>query len=288
MSRLFCFGAGYSAKAAADLMKTKGWTVAGTTRSHDGMAKLAAAGITPVHFDGTQRNSAVSEVLLQATHVLVSVAPDELGASPDAVLRWHGDDLATAPHLSWVGYLSTIGVYGDHGGGWVDETTEATPQTARSQRRLVAETAWRALAARSAWQVQVFRLAGIYGPGRSPLDRVRAGRARRIIKPGQVFNRIHVADIAASLEAAMLGRGTHQVYNVTDNEPAKPQDVIAEAARLLGRSPPPEVAFEAADLSDMARSFYDENKRVRNDRLKHDLAVDLRYPTYREGLAALV
>ena len=285
---LFCFGAGYSARVLAAGLIADGWRVIGTSRSADGMARLAADGIVPVRFDGEARSQAVVDALGEASHVLVSVSPDsEDAAGPDPVLRHHAPDLLAAP-VRWVGYLSTTGVYGDCDGAWVDETMEPTPLSRRSRQRVAAERAWRALAARASWRLQIFRLAGIYGPGRSPLDRVRTGAQQRVIKSGQVFNRIHVDDIARAVRAGMDGAGTFDVYNVSDDEPAPPQDVVTEAARLLGIAPPPEVAYADADLGPMARSFYDENKRVRNDRLKRDLGVELAYPTYREGLKSLV
>jgi nucleoside-diphosphate-sugar epimerase len=215
---------------------------------------------------------------------VVSVPPDQIG---DPVIRLHGDDLRAAARLRWIGYLSTIGVYGDHDGGWVDEDTPANPASDRSQRRLEAEDAWLRLGRDGAGPVQVFRLSGIYGPGRSAIDNLREGTARRIIKPRQVFNRIHVEDIAAVLSAAASGRGAHTVYNVTDDEPAPPQDVIAFAADLLGLPVPEDVPFEAANLSPMAATFYAENKRVRNGRIKSELDVQLKYPSYREGLRAI-
>ena len=217
--------------------------------------------------------------------MLVSVPPD---AGGDPAIVHHARDIEASPSIQWIGYLSTIGVYGDHGGAWIDETTPATPTHDRSRWRLAAEEAWRALGARSGKRCQVFRLPGIYGPGRSAIERVREGSARRIVKPGQVFNRIHVDDIAGALSAAMAGRGAHDVYNVTDDEPAPPQDVIAYAAALLHMPPPPEIAFEDAKLSPMVISFYAENKRVGNARLRDELGVKLKFPSYREGLQAIL
>ena len=236
-------------------------------------------------FDGTRPGEGVREALQAATHVLVSVPPDEGG---DPVLQHHAADLAAAPALSWIGYLSTIGVYGDRDGAWVDEDTPTEASSARSRRRVDAEEAWRAFGDREHKRVQIFRLAGIYGPGRSAIDRLRAGTAQRIVKPGQVFNRIHVDDIAGVLHAAMTRAGVHEVYNVADDEPAPPQDVIAYAAQLLQVPPPPEIAIEEAKLSLMAKSFYVENKRISNARLRADLGVDLEFPSYREGLRAIL
>ena len=284
MSKLFCFGLGYSARVLAARLAATGWRVSGTSRSHDGAKRIAEAGYDAFAFDGTRSVTAISEALRDATNVLLSVPPD---ADGDPVLRCHGDDLATSTKVSWIGYLSTVGVYGDHQGAWIDETTPANPQSERARRRLVAEDAWRALGKRTGKRVAIFRLPGIYGPGRSTLDNLRQGTARRLVKKGQVFNRIHVEDIARVLEAAMTKDGQHEIYNVTDDEPAPAQDTVAYAAELLGVTPPPEIAFEDAELSEMARSFYSENKRIRNKRIKSDLGVTLAYPTYREGLAAI-
>ena len=234
---------------------------------------------------GSRPARGVADALRSATHVLISVPPD---ADGDPVIRHHGRDLEASASVKWIGYLSTIGVYGNHGGAWVDETTPANPTSQRSRWRLAAEDAWRALGARSGKRTQIFRLPGIYGPGRSAIERLRKGSAQRIVKPGQVFNRIHVDDIAGALAAAIAGRGAHHIYNVADDEPAPPQDVIVYAARLLHMPAPPEIAFEEAKLSPMARSFYAENKRVGNKRLRGELGVDLKFPSYREGLQAII
>jgi nucleoside-diphosphate-sugar epimerase len=213
----------------------------------------------------------------------VSVPPDAQG---DPVLRHHAEDIARS-NAEWIGYLSTIGVYGDHGGAWVDETAPATPSSERSRRRALAEQQWLDFGKASGKRVEIFRLAGIYGPGSSAIEGVRSGTTRSIVKPDQVFNRIHVEDIARTLIAAFSRPHVHAIYNVTDDEPAPPQDVNAYAATLLGLPPPVAIAYEAAELSEMGRSFYSENKRVRNDRIKNDLGVQLAFPTYREGLAAI-
>ena len=261
------------------------WHIAGTSTSPDGASALTRDGIESYVFDGSTAVPGVAEAVGRASHILVSAPP---GADGDPVLLNHSDDIRAAPHLEWIGYLSTIGVYGDRGGDWVDETFEAAPTSRRSRFRASAEAAWLELARhREAVRCRVFRLAGIYGRGRSAIDTVLSGRARRIVKPGQMFNRIHVEDIARIVEASMAGRGQEAIVNVTDNEPAPPQDVIAYAAELLQAPMPPEVAFEDADLSPMAQSFYAESKRVRNGRISADLGLDLLYPTYREGLAAI-
>lgn len=285
MSKLFCFGLGYSARALARRLSAQGWHVEGTTRTAEGAAALARDGFSAIVFDGTAPVPAVADALRSATHVLVSAPPDVDG---DPVLRCHGEDLRSAPRLQWVGYLSTVGVYGDQQGGWVDETMPVNPKSRRSQQRVDAESAWLEFGADTGTRVQVFRLSGIYGPGRSAIDKLRNGTARSIVKPGQVFNRIHVEDIANVLMACIEGRGTQAIYNVTDDEPGPPQDVIAHAAELLGMSPPPEIPFDDAQLSPMAASFYGENKRVSNARLRDDLGLSLDFPSYREGLRAIL
>jgi len=281
MSRLLCLGLGYSARVLAHRLARQRWQITGTARTRAGAEAIAAEGFTALVFDGAEPGAGLSQALKQATHILVSVPP---GASGDPVLARHADDIAQAPAVRWIGYLSTVGVYGDRQGAWVDETTPPNPISERSQRRAAAEAAWLALGAAASKSVQIFRLAGIYGPGRSAIDRLRAGTAQRIVKPGQVFNRIHVEDIAGVLIATIGERGTHQIYNVADDEPAPPQDVVAYAAELLHMPPPPEIAFEDADLSLMAKSFYVENKRVSNARLHRDLGLELKFPSYRQGL----
>jgi nucleoside-diphosphate-sugar epimerase len=279
---LFCFGLGFSALALARRLLAKGWQVTGTCRSADKAAALRREGISPVVYgDGTAITDLPAR-LAAATHLLSSVPPDDEG---DSVLRDHGAEIAAAaPALAWIGYLSTTGVYGDRAGGWVDEASALEPTGERGRRRVEAEAAWRALPN----PAHLFRLAGIYGPGRSALDTVREGRARRIIKPGQVFSRIHVEDIAAVLEASIAHPAPGTAYNVCDDDPADPAEVIAFACGLLGVAPPPPILFEQANLSPMARSFYDDNKRVRNDRIKQELGVVLQYPDYRAGLRALL
>ncbi len=279
---LLSIGHGYSAAALAALLLPQGWSVIGTTRSEGRAAAIAASGAEPLIWPGTD----LAPALARATHLLTSVAPVGGG---DPVISGAGDAIAAAaPHLRWAGYLSTTGVYGDHAGGWVDEATPLTPATDRGRARAAAEAAWRELAARSGLPLHIFRLAGIYGPGRGPFEKVRDGTARRIVKPGQVFSRFHVEDIAQVLDASIAHPDPGAIYNLCDDDPAPPEDVLAHAAALLGLPPPPEVPFDTAELSPMARSFYAESKRVRNDRIKRELGVRLRYPTYREGLAALL
>jgi nucleoside-diphosphate-sugar epimerase len=285
MSNLFCFGLGYSAQRIAQHLAAQGWHIAGTARTSEGAQKIAAHGYDAFVFDGSAAGAGVAPAIAKATHVLVSAPPDAAG---DPALRHHIHDLMRAPALSWIGYLSTIGVYGDSQGEWIDETMPTHATSTRGRRRIDAEQEWLALAAARNARAQVFRLAGIYGPGRSVIDRLRSGTAHRIIKPGQVFNRIHVDDIAAAALAGIGGLGSEQIYNVTDNEPAPPQDIITYAAELLHMPPPPPIAFEDAQLSPMAASFYADNKRVRNTRMREDLGVALKFPTYREGLRAIL
>ncbi len=285
MIDLFCFGLGFSAKALARRAAGRSdIRITGTSRSPEGAARIANDGHTGLVFDGLAPSAEVAEALQTATHVIVSISPEEAG---DPVLAHHSADLAGAPNLKWIGYLSTVGVYGDQDGRWVDETVPVQPNSERSKRRVLAEDAWLAFGAETGKRVQVFRLAGIYGPGRSAIDNLQAGTARRIVKPGQIFNRIHADDIALVLEAAMSGRGSFDIYNVSDNEPAPPQDVVAFAAGLMGIPPPPEIAFEDANLSPMGRSFYSERKRVANTRIREDLGVELSCPTYREGMQSV-
>ena len=283
MSHLVCFGLGFSARAIAQNLVRRGWTITATSRSHSGADAIAALGYEAHVFDGTTHDHALADALSRATHVLVSAPPNPV----DPVLAHYASDLAASRSATWIGYLSTIGVYGDTGGAWIDETSPVRPSSDRSQRRAHAEAAWLALAAASNKRALIFRLAGIYGPGRSAIDNLREGSARRIIKPGQVFNRIHRDDIAGLVLAAIDRTPSHAIYNVTDDEPAPPQDVIAYGASLLGLPIPPDTAYETAQLSSMAQSFYSENKRVSNARAKADLGWQLRYPTYREGLKAI-
>jgi nucleoside-diphosphate-sugar epimerase len=285
MNKLFCFGLGYSAETLARRLSPAEWHIAGTARTREGAGRIASLGYEAILFDGHTAAPEAASALATSTHVLVSASPDELG---DPVLRLHSGDLSRATGLRWIGYLSTIGVYGNSGGQWIDETATPKPGSERAKRRLKAEADWLAFAAAHETRVQIFRLGGIYGPGRSAVDDLRDGSARRIVKPGQVFNRIHVEDIANVLLAAANGAGHHTIYNVTDDEPSPSQDVVAHAARLMGLEPPPEIPFENAQLSPMGRSFYSENRRIRNQRLHEDLGVALRFPTYREGMAGIL
>ena len=285
MSTLFCFGLGYTAGFLARAVRSEGWRVAGTSRDEASLKRLAGEGFA-MHLLAPGRPLAESAAALAgATHILASVPPDEGG---DPVLAAHADDLGARSGLEWLGYLSTTGVYGDRGGGWVDETDALTPTGERGRRRVAAEAQWLALGRERGLPIHIFRLAGIYGPGRSALDTVREGRAQRIDKPGQVFSRIHVADIAQVLRASMAHPRPGAIYNVCDDDPAPPEAVIAYACALLGVTPPPLIPFDAAKLSPMAQSFYDDNKRVSNRRIKEELGVRLRYPSYRDGLKDLL
>ena len=283
---LFCFGLGYTAGVLTRRLRAQGWSVRGTCRSEEARAELAAQGIAAWLFDRDRPLADPTAALEGVSHILASVPPDAAG---DPVLDCHGGHIAAlSPPLPWLGYLSTTGVYGDRDGGLVDETSALRPAGARGKRRVAAEKGWCGLWRDHGVGVHLFRLAGIYGPGRNALETVRSGQARRIVKPGQVFSRIHVDDIAAVLEASMARPNPGAAYNVCDDEAAPPQDVIAYACQLLGVEPPPEVPFDAAELSDMARGFYGENKRVANGRIKRELGVTLTYPDYRAGLRALL
>lgn len=271
MPHLFCFGLGFTGQALARRLKAQGWTVTGTSRAGgDGTLAFDGSASLPVSaFDGV-------------THLMISAPP---GAQGDPVLNRHAEDLEKrAAQFQWAGYLSTTGVYGDRHGDWVDETSPLEPTTERGHRRLAAETHWRSLGL----PLHIFRLAGIYGPGRNQLVSLLDGTAKRIVKPGQIFSRIHVEDIAGALEASIARPNPGQAYNVCDDEPCPPQEVVAYGAALLKRAAPPEIAFADADLSPMAKSFYAESKRVSNRRMKEELGYRLLYPTYREGLTALL
>lgn len=275
MTTLLSLGHGYTASALAARLIPRGWTVIGTCRDPARAPALRASGVEPLMWPAD-----LAPTLARASHVLASAAPDEAG---DPFLQAAGDTLRAATP-DWVGYLSTTAVYGDHQGAWVNENTPVTPQSARARQRVLAEGQWLA----TGLPVHIFRLAGIYGPGRGPFEKVRDGSARRIIKPGQVFSRIHVEDIAETLIASMARPNPGAIYNVCDDDPAPPEDVLSHAAQLLGLPEPPAVDYDEASMTPMARSFYAESKRVRNDRIKSELSVKLRYPDYRAGLAAML
>lgn len=276
---LLSIGHGYSAKTLAGRLITRGWRVIGTTRSEEKADAIRQTGAEAVLWPGYDLTSNLEA----ASHVLLSAGPN--GDGDPVLFEMEHSFRQRADRFAWVGYLSTTGVYGDREGGWVDETSECRPSTRRGKWRLAAEEAWSAI---PGLPLHIFRLAGIYGPGRGPFSKVRNGTVRRIIKSGQVFSRIHVEDIASVLEASIARPDPGAIYNVCDDEAAPPQDVIAHAARLLDLPVPPAIDFEEAEMSDMARSFYAESKRVSNRRIREELGVNLRYPTYREGLAALL
>ena len=268
---LLCLGFGYTARALAPRLLADGWRVIGTSRE-----PAAADGVEMITWPG-------QEVPLDGvTHILNSIGPN---ADGDPVLAAMADRIAAAPDLEWAGYLSTTAVYGHHDGAWVDEDTPVTPSSQRGDWRALAEAQWQAI---PGLPLHIFRLAGIYGPGRGPFAKLMAGKARRIIKPGQVFSRIHVDDIAQVLAASIAQPRPGAIYNVCDDDPAPPQDVLGHAAELLGLPVPTEVPFDEAGMTPMARSFYGENKRVRNRLIKDELGVELLYPSYREGLRAVL
>lgn len=275
---LVCLGYGFSARTLSRRLIAGGWRVTGTSRDTGKLDAIAADGAVPVQWPGTD----IAPLLDTASHVLSSVPPKRDGDPAHDVLD------RPLPNIVWAGLLSTTGVYGDHGGDWVDEDTPLVHSTHRGGLRADQDAAWMDLMQRHGLPVHRFRLAGIYGPGRSALDKIRDGSARRIVKPGQVFSRIHVEDIATILQASIARPNPGAAYNVADDRPGPPQDVIAFAAQLLGAEVPPDIDFETADLSPMARSFYADNKRVRNDRIKSELGVTLAYPDYETGLRAIL
>ena len=272
--QIFIFGAGYSGKAFARANRDAA-VILGTTRSDEKFDALRQAGIAPLLFDGALTGE-IGEALAKTTHLVISVAPEETG---DPVLNAAREAIAGMPAVEWIGYLSTVGVYGDYGGAWVDETAACRPVSKRSVMRVEAEQAWLKLGAEIGKPVAILRLSGIYGPGRNALVNLENGTARRLVKPDQVFNRIHCDDIAGALWQLVEGN-TGGIFNVTDDEPAPPQDVVAYAASLMGVEPPPEIPFDTAQLSPMARSFYGENKRVANAAIKA-AGYSLRFPDYR-------
>jgi nucleoside-diphosphate-sugar epimerase len=279
---LFCFGMGYCATALARRLQDQGWRISATVREETARAALGEEGFACFSFDDRK---AVTAALEAHSNLLLSIPPSEHG---DRVLGLYRDALTTvAAPFRWIAYLSTTGVYGDRGGGWVDETSELLPTTERGKRRLAAEQAWLTLHRTHDLPIHIFRLAGIYGPGRNQLLALRKGEARRIVKPEQVFSRIHVDDVAGVLQASIEKPHPGRCYNVCDDEPAPPEAVIAFGAEILGLPAPPEISYERAGLSGLSRSFYAESKRVSNRRIKAELGYRLLYPSFREGLKAL-
>lgn len=284
-STIVAFGMGFSAQGAARAIKAlaPGATIIGTTRSAENFPGLAAQGIVPRVFSGEAPNPELADDLTGATHVIASIAPN---ASGDPVLAQHPHSLDAAKNLRWLCYYSTIGVYGDAGGDWINETYPLSGSNQRLAWRIAAEDSWRAYAQERRLPLAILRLAGIYGPGRSTFDKLRDGTARRLIKPGQVFNRIHVDDIGR-ITALAAQKSLDGTFNLADDEPAPPQDLVTFAADMLGMAPPPETPFETAELSPMARSFYDGNRRVSNQAIKSALQIDLIHPDYRRGLTSI-
>jgi len=280
--RLLSFGHGYSAQALADILLPLGWQIRATTRSKEKFNKIKKPGILVRLWS----DQSLFDDLDWATHLLISIAPDKY---EDLVLKEFREKIIkNIKQFKWVGYLSTTGVYGNHDGGWVDEEEKLIPSTLRGQYRVDAEKEWLRLFKVYNLPLHIFRLAGIYGPGRGPFSKVKSGLARRVIKKNQLFSRIHVEDIAQTLNASILEPNPGAIYNVCDNHPAPPEEVISYAAQLLGLPNPPKVKFEDADMTDMARSFYLESKKVRNDKIKNELGVLLKYPNYKVGLRALI
>ncbi len=285
--RLFCFGLGFSAEALVRHLSVADWTVSGTVRDPDKARRLLGQGIDAQLWSGERPGKELTAKLHASNHVLVSVPPGEDG---DPVLNAAKEAIASIPSLTWLGYLSTTGVYGDTGGAWVDETAKTNPSSDRSRRRVAAENAWLELYREHGLPVHIFRLAGIYGPGRSVFDQIRAGRAKRIDKPGHAFSRIHVDDIARVLAASIARPKPGRIYNVCDNEPAPPAEVTAYACGLLGKDPPDLQSFDEAKqrMSPMALSFWNDNRRVDNKRILSELGVKLQYPDYRSGLQQIL
>ncbi len=282
--KLFCFGYGYTCDYLAhELMNQGGWTIGGTTRDPEKRTFLRAKGVQAHLFDYEHPLGDPYFILDGTTHLLISTPPDDMG---DPTFAMHAADIIRIPTLQWVGYLSTTGVYGDRDGGVVDEKSEIRPNSKRGSRRVRAEQEWLSLFEGYGLPVHLFRLAGIYGPGRSALDSVRAGVARRINKPGQVFNRIHVEDIVQVLLASMAHPNPGQAYNLADDDPVPSHEVIKYACELLGLTPPPLIPYNEADMAPITRSFYSDNKRVSNNRIKTELGVALKYPDFRKGIEA--
>lgn len=279
---VFIFGAGYSARAFAEANNGRARHIFGTTRSPGKFRVLRWSGVSPLLFDGAPLSGEVAAALRETTHLVISVAPGEAG---DPALAALGDLRSATPGLEWIGYLSTVGVYGDHQGAWIDETAACRPKSRRSAERVEAEKAWLSAGEAAGVPVAVLRLSGIYGPGRNAFVNLEAGTAKRLVKPGQVFNRIHVDDIAGALWL-LAGKRQGGIFNVSDDEPSPPQDVVAYAAELMGVPPPPEEPFETAELSPMARSFYGEVKRVSNSAIKK-AGYRFQFPDYRIALDAM-
>ncbi|KKJ77949.1 hypothetical protein WH95_05910 [Kiloniella litopenaei] len=288
---LFCFGLGFSALVFARRMMALGWKVSGTIRPDSDKdqgkkERLESEGIVVHNFDRSVPLAEASTVLCDVTHILSSVPPGKEG---DCVLQLHATEITACEKLEWVGYLSTTGVYGNRDGGVVFEDDPLSPSSPRSKQRAQAEKEWLALVDAHDIPVHIFRLAGIYGPGRNPLDSLKSGRVKqRIDKPGHIFSRIHVEDIANVLEASVNHPRAGRIYNVCDNAPEEPSKVTTYASQLLGIDPPPLVSFDDAEMSPMAKTFWLDNKRVDNSRIINELGVKLDYPDYQSGLKSLL
>lgn len=284
MKNLFCFGYGYSCYYLTDLLRQEegqDWTFSGTTRDEEKMRALREQGVNSCLFDMFTPLPDPLYMMKDVTHLLISTPPTDDG---DPTFNIHAHDIARLQRLEWVGYLSTTGPYGDRGGAWVDETSASRPTTKRGSRRLKAEEQWLSLFEAQGLPVHIFRLAGIYGPGRSALDSVRHGVARRIEKKGHAFSRIHVEDLAHVIQASMMAPKPGEVYNVCDDHPAPSHEVIDYACQMLGIESPPLLAYEDVDMAPITRSFYADNKRVQNNKIKNDLGITLQYPDYKQGL----
>jgi nucleoside-diphosphate-sugar epimerase len=281
---LFCFGFGYTCDYLGHaLMQEGGWRVSGTTRDPEKRKELRARGVNAYLFDDEVPLPDALYILRDVTHILISTPPDDHG---DPSFAMYGQDILKLQNLEWIGYLSTTGAYGDRSGGWVDENSEIRPTTIRGSRRVKAEEQWLSLCHHNNLPVHIFRLAGIYGPGRSALDSVRAGVARRVDKPGHAFSRIHVEDIVQVLKACIAHPKAGEIYNLADDVPAPSHEVIDYACKLLGLPSPPLIPFDKVDLAPITQSFYADNKRIKNDKIKNELGVKLKYRSYREGLEA--
>lgn len=281
--KLFCFGYGYTASFLSDRLRQFDWQIAGTTTDPEKKVYLKKSGIDAMLFDQNHMINDPVRTFADVTHVLLSIPP---GAEGDPVAEIHGLDLADMKHLEWVGYLSTTAVYGNLDGGWADETTPTAPTSRRGSLRTLAEDQWRSLYITDGLPLHIFRLAGIYGPGRSAVDSVRTGTAKRIDKPDHVFNRIHVEDIVQTLIASMNQPSPGSIYNLSDDNPSPSHEVISFACNLAGCDVPPLIPYDQTEMAPIVRSFYKDNKRVRNDKIKDALGIELLYPDYRAGLQA--
>ena len=280
---ILCFGYGYTANAVCETLKLSDWSVVGTTTDESKADLLAESGVKPIVFDSNHPLCNPYEALENVTHILLSIPPDDRG---DIVYMLHDEDIARMKNLEWIGYLSTTGVYGNRDGTWVDETSMPAPTSRRGSLRYKAEQQWLSVVKEFDIPLHIFRLSGIYGPGRSALDSVRAGQSRRIDKPGHAFNRIHIDDIVQTLVASINKPNPGAIYNLADDNPAPSHEVIAYACTLLGVDVPELTPFEDADLAPMVRSFYKDNKRIRNALIKSELGVQLFHPDYKSGLSA--